>query len=105
GPGELPQIAGKQPGEGPCTLPLRLIATMETSNPEYSWATIRDEEDGSVGPFWPGDRIRPGVYLVSVERALVHVKNGSTLEYIELGVEQPKPQPKPLAVVEKKKKE
>lgn len=103
GPGELPQVTGKQPGEGPCTLPLRLIATMESSDVRYSWATIRDEEDGSVGPFWPGDRVRPGVYLASVERSLVHVKNGSTLEYIELGVEPPKPSAKP--VVEKKKKE
>lgn len=102
GPGELPQVSGKQPGEGPCTQPLRLIATMETNMPEYSWATIRDEEDGSVGPYWPGDRIRAGVYLVSVERSLVHVKNGGALEYIELGVEPPKPTAKPLQVVEKK---
>lgn len=103
GPGELPQVSGKQPGEGPCTLPLRLVATMESSDVKYSWATIRDEEDGSVGPFWPGDRVRPGVYLASVERSLVHVKNGSTLEFIELGVEPPKPSAKP--VVEKKKKD
>jgi general secretion pathway protein C len=102
GPGELPQVSGKQPGEGPCTQPLRLIATMETNMPEYSWATIRDEEDGSVGPYWPGDRIRTGVYLVSVERSLVHVKNGGALEYIELGVEPPKPSAKPLQVAEKK---
>jgi hypothetical protein len=103
GPGDLPQVAGgKQPGEGPCTQPLRLIATMETNIAEYSWATIRDEEDGSVGPFWPGDRIRTGVYLVSVERSLVHVKNGGALEYIELGVEPPKPTAKPLQVAEKK---
>jgi len=102
GPGELPQVSGKQPGEGPCTQPLRLIATMETNMPEYSWATIRDEEDGSVGPYWPGDRIRAGVYLVSVERSLVHVKNGGALEYIELGVEPPKPTAKPLQVAEKK---
>ncbi len=105
GPGELPKVAGKQPGEGPCTLPLRLIATMETNMAEYSWATVRDEEDGSVGPYWPGDRIRPGVYLVSVESNLVHVKNNSTLEYIELGVEPPKPQPKTAKPVEKKKEE
>lgn len=105
GPGELPQVSGKQPGEGPCTAPLRLIATMESNLPEHSWATIRDEEDGSVGPFWPGDRIRPGIYLVSVERSLVHVKNGAALEYIELGVEPPKPTAKPLQVVEKTKKE
>lgn len=103
GPGELPTLSGgKQPGEGPTTLPLRLIATMETSVPEYSWATIRDEEDGSVGPFWPGDRVRPGAYLVSVERSLVHIKNGAMLEYIELGVEPPKPTARAL-VVEKKK--
>lgn len=104
GPGEIPEITGKQPGEGPCTLPLRLVATMETNMPEYSWATIRDEEDGSVGPFWPGDRIRPNVYLAKVERSIVHVKNNNILEYIELGVEPPKPTAKPL-VAEKKKED
>lgn len=104
-PGELPQLSGKQPGEGPCTLPLRLVATMIVSDPEYSRATIRDEETGGVGPYLPGDKIRPGVYLVSVERSMVHVKNQAALEYIELGVEPPKPQARPVAVATDKKEE
>jgi type II secretion system protein C len=96
-------LVGKQPGEQACTLPLRLVATMETNMPEYSWATIRDEEDGSVGPYWPGDRIRPGVLLAKVERSIVHVNNEGSLQFIELGVEPPKPTAKPVA--EKKKVE
>jgi hypothetical protein len=88
---------GPQPGELPSTLPLRLVATMEASDPQFSWATLRDEDNGGAGPYWPGDRIYPGAVLVSVERRIVHVRNGSQLQYIELGVEPPKGAPKPVA--------
>jgi hypothetical protein len=42
-------------------------------------------------------QIYPGAVLVSVERRIVHVRNGGQLEYIELGVEPPKGAPKPVA--------
>jgi general secretion pathway protein C len=87
-PGEQPP--GIQPGERPCTLPLYLIATMESTLPLASQATIHDIENGITGPFWPTDALRPGVTLVSVERGRVHVKNGDALEYIELGIVPPK---------------
>lgn len=102
---KLAGLVGKQPGEQACTLPLRLVATMETNMPEYSWATIRDEEDGSVGPYWPGDRIRPGVLLAKVERSIVHVNNEGSLQFIELGVEPPKPTAKPVATKKKEEEE
>jgi len=88
---------GPQPGEVPSTLPMRLVATMESSDPKFSWATLRDEETGGAGPYWPGDKIYAGAVLVSVERRMVHVRHGSQLEYIELGVEPPKGVAKPVA--------
>ena len=87
---------GPQPGEVQSTLPMRLVATMESSDPKFSWATLRDEETGGAGPYWPGDKIFAGAVLVSVERRMVHVRHGSQLEYIELGVEPPKGAPKPV---------
>lgn len=96
---------GPQPGEVPSTLPYRLVATMESSDPKFSWATLRDEETGGAGPYWPGDQIRPGARIISVERRMVHVRNGSQLEYIELGVEPPKGPAKPVVDPNAKKAE
>jgi general secretion pathway protein C len=76
---------------------------MESSDPKYSYATLRDEETGGAGPFWPGDNLRPTAVLVSVERSMVHLRNGGALEYIELGVEPPKGAAKPVAAPTKKK--
>ncbi len=90
-----PVFGGPQPGEVPSTLPLRLVATMESSDPQFSWATLRDEETGGAGPYWPGDKVYASAVLVSVERRMVHVRHGSQLEYIELGVEPPKGGVKP----------
>ena len=96
-PGEIGGVyQGVQPGEVASTLPLRLVATMESSDPKFSWATIRDEETGGAGPFWPGDNLAPSAILVSVERRMVHLRHSGRLEYIELGVEPPKGQPKPV---------
>lgn len=96
---------GPQPGEIASTLPLRLVATMESSDPTFSWATLRDEETGGAGPYWPGDRIFPSAVLVSVERRMIHVRHGSQLEYIELGVEPPKGAVKPVVDKAAKKPE
>jgi general secretion pathway protein C len=102
--GEAEAISGGvQPGEVQSSLPLRLVATMESSDPKYSYATLRDEETGGAGPFWPGDNLRPTAVLVSVERSMVHLRNGGALEYIELGVEPPKGAAKPVAAPTKKK--
>ncbi|MCB9567194.1 MAG: hypothetical protein H6710_08305 [Myxococcales bacterium] len=99
------QIGGIQPGEQRTSLPLKLVVTMESTDPKYSQATIFDNEDGSVRPFWPGDAIRPGAYLVAVERGLIHIQNNSALEYLELGAEIPKPKAKPKAKAAEPKEE
>jgi type II secretion system protein C len=101
--GEAEAISGGiQPGEVQSTLPLRLVATMESSDPKFSYATLRDEETGGAGPFWPGDNLRPTAVLVSVERSMIHLRNGGALEFIELGVEPPKGAVKPIASPTKK---
>jgi len=105
-PGQPENITGgPQPGEVASTLPMRLVATMESSDPKFSWATLRDEETGGAGPYWPGDKIYPGAVIVSVERRMVHVRHGSQLEYIELGVEPPKGAVKPVVDKAAKKTE
>ena len=88
------QIGGIQPGEQRTSLPFKLVVTMESSEPKYSQATIFDTEEGSVSPYWPGDQVRPGVYLVAVERGLIHLQNQSSLEYLELGAEIAPPKKK-----------
>lgn len=80
-------------GARPCTLPLRLVATMEAGL--VSWATIRDAETGRVGPFGPAEFVRLGVPLVSIERGRVYLRNEGVLEVLELGAEPP-PTKKPL---------
>lgn len=91
GPASAAELAGARP----CTLPLRLVATMEAGL--TAWATIRDAEDGSVGPFGPTEFIRPGVSLVSIERGRVYLRHQNVLEVLELGAEPPPPPPKQVA--------
>jgi len=98
------QIGGIQPGEQRTSLPFKLVVTMESSDPKYSQATIFDTEEGSVSPYWPGDQVRSGVYLVAVERGLIHLKNQSTLEYLELGAEIAPPKKKKKTEEKKPKK-
>ena len=81
------QIGGIQPGEQRTSLPFKLVVTMESSDPNFSQATIFDTEAGSVSPYWPGDQVRAGVYLAAVEHGLIHLQNQSVLEYLELGAE------------------
>ncbi len=96
-------LGGIQPGEKKSSLPLRLLATMESSDPKFSQATIREEENGGVSPYWPGDVVSPGVLVMSVERGIVHLRNGPSLEYLMVGDEPPK-QPKKKAKKDDKKK-
>ncbi len=79
-----------QPGEVKCSLPLRLLATMESSHSQYSFATIRDEQQGTSGLYSPDDLVRPEVLVLSIERGIVHLRNHAALEYLQLGEEPPK---------------
>lgn len=80
-----------QPGETKSKLPLRLMATMEAEDPEYSFATILDEQEGIAGLYGRGDQIRAGVVVTGIDQAIVHLRNNAALEYLELGVEPPPP--------------
>ena len=73
------------PGEIKSRLPLMLLATMESDDPDYSMATILDTESKALSAYVKGDPIRPGVVLDRVERGRVVFKNGEQAEYIEIG--------------------
>jgi len=96
-------LGGIQPGEKKSSLPLRLLVTMESSDPQYSQATIRDEETGGASPYWPGDVVQPGVLVMSIDRGLVHLRNGPSLEYLMVG-DEPAKQPKKKPKKDEKKK-
>jgi type II secretion system protein C len=80
-----------QPGETKSRLPLRLMATMEAEDPEYSLATILDTEAGVSGLYGSGDVVRSGVVVMSVDQAIVHLRNNAALEYVQLGDDAPPP--------------
>jgi general secretion pathway protein C len=90
-------VAGIQPGETKSNLPLKLMATMEADDPTYSFATVFDTETEVAGLYGQGDTIRPGVLVVGVDTGIVHLRNGASLEYIQLGDEPPKVAAKPAA--------
>lgn len=92
------------PGEVKSSLPLRLQATMEADDPEYSLATVYDAENFTVGIYAEGDVVRPGVVVVGVDKGLLHLRNKAALEYIELGGEAPVVKP-PEAKAEEEKKD
>lgn len=80
-------------------LPLQLLATMESDDPTWSMATIRDVENNTLGPYTANEQVRPGVTIFAVERGRVILLNQGRREFISLGDEPPKvsvkPAPKP----------
>lgn len=87
-------------GEVPSQLPLQLLATMESDDPAWSMATIRDLESNALGPFATNEQVRPGVTILSVERGRVVLLNAGRREYITTDEappppQQSKPAPKP----------
>jgi general secretion pathway protein C len=79
------------PGEIPTTLPLKLMATMEATDPDLSFATVYDSGHGIAGLYGRGDSIRPGVVVTGVDQGTVHLRNQSQLEYLQLGEQAPPP--------------
>jgi general secretion pathway protein C len=78
-----------RPGEIKSKLPLMLLATMESDDPEYSMATILHTDTNVLAPYSPNDTIRAGVVVTRVERGRVVFRNGAQMEYIELGAAPP----------------
>lgn len=79
------------PGEVRSTLPLQVMATMESTDPELSFATIYDSEKGTAGLYGRGDAIRPSVTVTGVDQGIVHLRNFSQLEYLQMGTAAPPP--------------
>lgn len=102
---DIGQPNGIQPGEVKSTLPLRLTATMEATDPEYSLATIYDGDNAVTGLYGRGDSVRERVVVVGVDAGLVHLRNGAQLEYIQLGDEAAKTAKKPTKDKDPKDKE
>lgn len=81
-------------GETRSSLPLQLLATMESDDPLWSMATIRDLDNNALAPYTANEQIRPGVTLLAVERGRVVLLNQGRREYVDIGTEPPPP-PKP----------
>jgi type II secretion system protein C len=79
------------PGEVRSTLPLQVMATMESTDPDLSFATIYDSENGVAGLYGRGDAIRPSVTVTGVDQGIVHLRNSSQLEYLQMGEAAPPP--------------
>jgi len=77
-------------GEVATSLSLQLLATMESDDPAWSMATIRDIDSNSLAPYTANEQIRPGVSLLSVERGRVVILNQGRREFITLGAEPAK---------------
>lgn len=86
-----------RPGEIASKLPLSLLATMESDDPDYSMATILHTDNKALGAYTPKDELRPGVFVERVERGKVVLRNGAQLEYLTIGAVPP-PAPPPTAV-------
>jgi general secretion pathway protein C len=84
-------------GEVQSQLPLQLLATMESDDPTWSMATIRDIETNNLGPYTANELVRPGVTILAVERGRVVLLNAGRREFIMLGNQPPPPQPQPKA--------
>jgi len=80
---------GIQPGEVKSSLALQLLATMESTEPDFSLATIYDADVQITGAYRRADAIRSGVVVVGVDTGLVHLRNGAQLEYLTVDDEAP----------------
>jgi general secretion pathway protein C len=96
-------IGSQATGELLSSLPLQLLATMESDDPAWSMATIRDLDNNMLGPYTANEQLRPGVTILAVERGRVIILNQGRREYIALGVTPAPPAPVKPAPAEKSK--
>jgi len=80
------------------TLRITLVGTMVANRPEWSLATMRDDNARETGAYFPGDTIL-GAEVLSIERMRVIVRNQGRKEFIALGEGGAPPPPPPMAPV------
>jgi len=66
------------------SLRITLVGTMVANRPEWSLATLRDENSRETGAYFPGDRIL-GAEILEIERLRVIIRNEGRKEFIALG--------------------
>lgn len=66
----------------PTSLSLGLLATLEAADGAQSRATIRDEDSGVIASYRPGDQVRTGVRVLSIEDGVVELSNEGEVEYL-----------------------
>ncbi|MCR9160933.1 MAG: type II secretion system protein GspC [Nannocystaceae bacterium] len=88
-PVDLGRPDGIQPGEVKSSLALQLLATMESTDPDFSLATIYDADAQITGAYRRGAAVRSGVVVVGVDTGLVHLRNGAQLEYLTVDDDAP----------------
>lgn len=93
-----------RPGEIASRLPLSLLATMESDDPDYSMATILHTDSKALGAYSRNDQLRPGVIIERIERGKVVFRNGAQMEYLVLGAEPPPPPPVTAVATETEEK-
>lgn len=83
--GEAEATAAPSEALTPTTaLPLGLLATVLAKDPGQSRATIRDDASGVIASYRPGDAIRDGVEVLSVEDGVVTLRNGGEVERLSI---------------------
>ncbi|HWV38973.1 MAG TPA: type II secretion system protein GspC [Vulgatibacter sp.] len=97
-PKEVPVAVPMEPVFDPNADPVRttlrvtLIGTMVANRPEWSLATIRDDNARETGAYFPGDTIL-GAEILEIERMRVIIRNQGRKEYIAMGEGGPPPAP------------
>jgi general secretion pathway protein C len=66
-------------------LVLRLVATMESTNPRYSLATIYNPQTETTGVFGMGDTVVPGVIVTGVGAGVLAVDAGGQAQLLRIG--------------------
>lgn len=97
-PPATPKAPTFDPNADPIRSSLRitLVGTMVANRPEWSLATLRDENSRESAAYFPGDRIL-GAEILEIERLRVIIRNEGRKEFIAIG--EPGTPPPSLAPV------
>jgi general secretion pathway protein C len=87
------------PGLQKTTLPLRLLAVMfAASDPRWSMAIIRDNDDKTAGPYGVGSKVRTAT-VAHIDETRVYLDVSGRKEYLDLIERTPAPGSAPTATI------